>query len=162
VFGGVTRRVGKEVSPSYDYRLVPYKTQYVVTVNWLAYTAFVGSTITPAPPHTYYVPINNYDVELYSLQIIDTIGYPYSSAKVQLYNAARVALSNVPVVALYLSDPVPYGRNSSDRPSIGAFVPPLVFPKETNIQLDVYSLLTPANGTQTLTFVFEGMQRIPK
>lgn len=161
-FGGVRRRRGSVPKPTYKYKLLPYQVQITIAVTWEAYTAFTGTAITAvAPPRSFYVPIENYDFELYSIQITDTAGYGASSAKLSIYNGARNTLSNLPVVASYLTDAVPWGRASADRYNIGAIVPPLLYLNETNIQIDVYSLLPTGNVPQTLTILFNGMQRIP-
>ena len=167
-FGGVRRRQASCSDVCESYTALPFQTSISITINWQAYTfnsSFVP--IAPYPTQTFYLPIKNYATEIFNVQVQDTInnsigGYGQSSCKLTLFNAANQPLSNVPIVAAYLSDSIPWGRASCDRYNCGSFVPTLEYPEESNIRIDVNSLLFTNTVPQTVTLTFTGIQKKPK
>ena len=135
---------------------------------------------------------SNYDVEIHMMQFVDinpddvapgpgTIPNGLNWFAVIPYNSSRTALTSGYVMSQYLSDAVPFGHSSVGAvgtvqdptlasPTLygmGAVVPPLIYPKETQFRLDAVSLVgnceTPYDWDTggNLTVVLTGYQRVP-
>ena len=156
-FCGVRRRQGIPPVAGYNYFLRPYIYNQTVTIT----TAQQASAGVFNPYQSVFTQIADFDFELWAIQV-DQPDNTSPSCAIVLYDAAHVALSNIPIIVTYLIEPSPWGVVLADTDaSIGALNPPLVYPQQSNIQLDVYSLLQAGQLPATLTFRFIGAQRKP-
>jgi hypothetical protein len=80
-------------------------------------------------------------------------------AKFVLYDYANNGLMPVPMRIQYLNEPLPYGLVATYKS--GALVPPLVYPKDASISVDLTSLKPTSLDSIQLNLVMVGMQRIP-
>ncbi len=151
VFQGVRRRKGVEKPPAFRYKPRPYWITTSVNVNWLATDV--------NPTRATLLNLDSYDFDLYAISIRDPGGTAAPTAKMTLFNAAQYRLSNIPIVLSYISEPLPWGRVNATGYLSGAIVPPIHYFSESQIRFELTSLL--AAGSQTVEFVFWGMQRYP-
>lgn len=138
--------------------------------------------------------VSNYDIEIHMIQCIDTnfaaaIGAGVIPSGMNWfalipYNAARTALSSAYVLSQFISDGVPFGQSSVGAVGeaqdevlvsktlygVGAVVPPLIYPQETQVKFDLVSLLGnytatydwAADATNKITYItLTGFQRVP-
>lgn len=157
-FAGVRRRSGTPSAPQYKYKLKPYTYKLTFALNQVQQP----SAGVYNPFQRIFQNIEDFDFELWSISMEG--GPSDIKARITLHNAARIAVSNMPIIRGYMSDPVPWASRTNATVStsgIGAIVPPLVYPHQSSIQLDIYSMLQASQIPATLTFNFTGAQRIP-
>jgi hypothetical protein len=196
-FAGVRRRrIGAMPTPG-KFKRIPFQTTLTIPVypqpNVLAAAGgskFGPQTIGNAVSGN--LTFSNYDVEVHMIQCVDinpddiapgpgTIPSGLNWFAVIPYNSSRTALTSGYVMSQYLSDAVPFGApsvgsvNEVQDPTLasptlygmGAVVPPLIYPKETQFRMDAVSLVgnceTPYDWDTggNLTVVLTGFQRIP-
>lgn len=127
VFKGVRRITG---NPQPCATGIPKSFTYVRSVS-----------LTLGETSTLSIPINDFPFELYQLILLGQNGAvvsPLTSslATLWLYDRNRVQISNLPVQDIFLDG----GPNGLYRD--GAFVPPLCYPKDSSIQIDVTGLVS--------------------
>ena len=198
-FQGVRRRrVGPMPTPG-NFKRVPFQLLLPVTTYTQAgvVTADGGATFGPQSiggAISANLTVSNYDIEIHMIQCVDT---NYNGVQVGAgtipnglnwfavipYNAARTALSSGYVLSQFISDSTPFGQSSVgtigtiQSPTlvsptlynVGAVVPPLLYPQETQVKFDLVSLLGNYTATydwagdpnKILNIVLTGYQRIP-
>jgi hypothetical protein len=156
-FQGV-RRVRRATPPKPEYKYKPKHFVYTsdVTIDILGLTDGI-----PTAPISFYQKINDYDFDLYALMItyIGALG-PLSLdsfyTKLWLYDAVKHQLSNLPVLDLY------YNGAPGSKYQNGAIVPALFYPQESQIRIDIFSLIASASILPvTMTIHMIGRQRYP-
>jgi FG-GAP repeat len=151
-FQGVARKPGPppQIAPVCDF--MPKTYSYVGT----AILDAIGPANTPTA--SVIVTVNDYDFEL------DEIVLTYSSAvnplprvcaMTQLFDSVKNQVSNIPMLDVYQN-----GAPGSPYQN-GALVPPLVYPNQTQIRIDFYSMLEQIYLPVTVTVEFKGRQRYP-
>lgn len=90
------------------------------------------------------IPINDYPFELYQLILLAENGGVVSGitspiAALWVYDRNKVQISNIPVLDVFLDG----GPNGLYRE--GALSPPLCYPKDSSLQIDVTGLVTGQN-----------------
>jgi len=150
-FQGVRRQKGPEPKVIQDYKY---------TAKSFTYTQQVTLTVpgpSQSPSIRLFQTIDDYDFDL--LQLIITYksaqALPAVVTALQLYDYAKRFTSNIPMLDIFLN-----GAPGSEYGN-GAIVPPLSYPQETQIQLDIYSLATTLALPITITVHFVGIQRYP-
>ena len=139
-----------------------------------------------------YMNIDNYDTEVHMIQCVDinpddlspgpgVIPNGLNWFAIIPYNAARTALTSAYVMSQYISDSIPFGApsvgtvNTVQDPTLasptlygmGAVVPPLIYPKDSQFKLDAVSLIGNCESPYdwdiggNLTVVLTGFQRVP-
>ena len=152
------------------YGYTPYETPY----RWFEQpytisTAFVLSNAgnvapgytQPNTPVRYTVPVDNYDFEMQKIVIMvqpnGAAGYSLASNRIKLTLYAQpgeMAMMSAPVVDRYL--------NANDSVFNSMFpVPPVVYPANSTIIVDVVSLLNNLQVPANVTISFVGMWRYP-
>ncbi len=145
----------------YKYKRLPYQYSYAFTLDW---THYVTGTTNVQPARPQWQQISNYDFELHAVRfrftsaegrggggVIGTTG----TMQVLLYDAYGNRTANAPVPQIYMDENETVGKN-------GVFpVPPLVYPNQTNIRVDVLSMLCDGAASVGYTIDFVGMQRYP-
>lgn len=192
-FGGVRRRRGGIMPTPGNYKRIPFQTTLVLQVYAQSFPATaqlgpqnIGNSISGN------LTFSNFDTEIHMIQCVDInpVGTAPGPGVVPSglnwfalipYDSARNALTSGYVMSQYLSDGVPFGAqsvgavNEVQDPTLsspalygmGAVVPPLLYPKETQFRVDAVSLVGNHSTTydwQTggnLTVVLTGFQRIP-
>lgn len=156
IFQGVRRNPGSMAPPKYKYRPKTYVYQPQISITTLS---VVGGVL--APVQVIEQQITDYDFDLY--QIIITYDGPTGPisqtiplTKLWIYDVNRFQISNLPVLDLYLNG----GPSSKYRN--GALVPPLLYPKDSSIRIEVTNLVTNSSLLPlTMTVNLVGRQRIP-
>lgn len=143
---------------TYNYRPVPFIYTIAVTVDWTGRLAAAYQVLDTY--RRFILPINDNDFELYRINITQqltgstAVTDAFGAVKVMLYDSVKNQLSTNPVMDWFL--------NSTCRDYTSVWpCPPILYPAGSEIQLDVYSLLIPAQVPAIITFNFEGMWRVP-
>lgn len=153
VFMGVRRMKGPKptLAPG-----CPYKPK--------SFTYTLNATLTVAYPVTAPVKVvqtvNDYDFDLYNLIFTYIAGGAALSRvvmQVMLFDAVHQQTSNLPVNDVYWND----SRVSTNPYRVGAVVTPLLYPQQSQIRLDLYSMLKTAQLPVTVQIQLVGRQRIP-
>lgn len=146
-------------------RTFSYTSQAVI--NALGNLAQVGNfagNFGTIQPVTLMQKVTDYDFELLELIITYSTGgassaIPQVVAALMLYDAYKNQLANSPVLDIYWNGQPLSGYKN------GAQVPSLIYPVETHIRLDLFSLIqasvTPGVLPITATCHFKGIQRYP-
>jgi len=194
-FAGVRRRQHGVMPTAGNFRRIPYQT--LLTLQAYGQPAVIAAGAGGFGPQsvgnalTASLTIDNYDLEVCMLQFVDTNSLQTGAGvipnglnyfAVTLYNSALSALTSGYVLSQFVSDGVPFGPVSLGTPgqvqsntvvsptlySIGALVPPLVYPKETQFRVSAVSLMGNASvpylwspTTASLNILLTGFQRIP-
>lgn len=179
LFQGVKRWKGKpNTNPNYKF----YEKQYTYcynagqgfALNWTYLIAPYTSFIV-APSRSFYMPILDYDFELWAIEVsgdYNNQSIPnFNGYMMKLYDANGYALMKDFIHYRQLSynsgyngtkgTPAGPGENLQYQPNCFP-VPPVVYPRGSNLQFDILSLLdtnTEAPGTQYINF--RGVRRIP-
>lgn len=183
IFQGVKRYQGDWINPrpsSYPYREERFCYRYDLTVDWtyLAPTNTGGgnpySNLDVADPRSYSFRVEDYDFELLrvsvirqsgsgpnTFEIVDNINSP--SFRIMLYDPERREYFSAPVFVANINQA--FGP-AVDREMPGWPAPPMLYPKNSTIRFDVYSMLddpTQANppAAQQFQLVFDGVRRMP-
>ena len=137
-----------------------YNPKYFVYVGQVTITE-LGNTSTPPALVSFYQKINDYDFDLYELRLAYTgalgplAGNQFFTA-LWLYDMNKQQCSNLPVPDQY------YNGAPNSKYQNGAIVPPLYYQKESQIRIDVLSLIAQPNILPvTLTIHMVGRQRYP-
>lgn len=160
-FQGVRRRSGRLAASPYRWKPKPYTYTFDISINVDAFDA----NGLPNQPIKWMQEVQNYDFDLFYIQIEDPNLLDFPTAKIIPYNSGQQQLCNAPIVSTYLAPKLPWGpinvSSGIGGYNNGAFVPPLYFPQNSQFQFDFYSLLQSADNPTTLTINLIGMQRIP-
>jgi hypothetical protein len=141
-----------------------YTGQAVITATGnLAQIGNAAGNFGTVAPVSLITKVTDYDFELLELILTYAAGgagpVPQVVAAVMLYDAYRNQCANSPVLDIYSNGQPLSGYKN------GAQVPSLIYPVETHIRLDLFSLIqsTVAPGVLpvTATIHFKGIQRIP-
>lgn len=131
-----------------------------VTVTQPAFGTGGGQT----PPLAVYQKVNDYDFELHQILIWDTTHQnDLFDLLLLLYDSNKNITSNIPAPLDFFNGlPVtgipPQGFSDYGN---GALVPPLFYPVNSQIRLDIFSRSTLANVPRNLAIQLVGRQRIP-
>jgi hypothetical protein len=115
-----------------------------------------------APAQTLIVPVLDYDFELYELRlryrsaagVFQDPTKPFS--KLWIYDPVSQQISNLPILDLYVNG-LPLGKYLN-----GAMVPVLLYPNQSQIKIDFFSVVSNAGLLPMTCFVdLVGVQRIP-
>jgi len=195
-FAGVRRRRSGPMPTPGNFKRVPFQTTLTIPtyIQTALTTAPNGTLFGPQSlgiQKTFQLTIQNYDVEIHMIQCVDvnpaaapgagTIPNGLNYFAIIPYDAAKNALTSGYVLSQYISDAIPFGTpsvgsiNSMQDPTLasptlygmGAIAPPLVYPQQTEIRVDVTSLIGncavpydwQVGGNLVMTFT--GFQRIP-
>jgi hypothetical protein len=159
-FQGVRRQYGRRDPFQASYCFRPKTYTYTPSVKITA-VAF-DSNLSPALPVTLIQRIDDYDFELHQIMFhyVSAAGVPQNPAKVfanvDIFDWVHNKISNIPMVDQFINGaPDSFYRN-------GAFVPPLLYPRDSQLQIDFYSQVIMA-GLLPLTckVTLIGIQRIP-
>lgn len=150
----------------YKYYLKEYSYVYTFNLNWYYLNTPYDGTFRVAGPRTFYIPIQSYDFELMSIRssigpAADISGQVTGGYNAILYDANGNALSNgfvnMPYVLSSQGSLSGTGVLANNFPS-----PPLVYPRNSAIRIDVQSLAsTILGGRGDTTIIFKGARRIP-
>lgn len=158
-FMGVRRMKGSDpLRPAYQFQPKPFIYNASIALTLPA----VDGSGNAAPPQSLRNKIVNYDFELYELR------FRYRSAagvfldpkkpaaKLWIYDPVSQQISNAPILDIYVN-----GAPSSAYQN-GALVPPLLYPKQSQVRIDFFSLITNALLLPVTCYVdIVGVQRIP-
>jgi len=142
-----------------------YTGQAIITAtgNLVQLGSFAGNFGT-AQPISLLVKVTDYDFELLELAISyssggSSVSLPSVIASLMLYDAYHNQAANSPVLDLYWNGQPLSGYKN------GAQVPSLIYPLETHLRLDFFSLIQPSVAPGVLPVTanvhFKGIQRIP-
>ena len=179
-FQGVKRRVGvPNNAPNYNYYEKPYTYVLSFTQNWM-YLEPPYSTLMPSANQSFFTRINNWDFELQCIEFsadyntVNTGATAYQGYMVRLYDQNSFALMKDFVHYRWLSYNGGYAGNTAGplpaQPSALPWYPncfpcpPVIYEKNSNIQIDILSLLDTATtgfNSQPQTINFRGVNRIP-
>jgi hypothetical protein len=171
LFQGVKRFKGvPNCDPGYKFYEKPFSYVLPVNINW-TYLAPPYSTMQVADPKTFYKQVNDFDFELWGLEIgLTQLSGGNNGFMVMIYDTNGNKL---------MSDFVYYGYlalNGTLGPGVtagvfGGFeswinncfpVPPVVFEKGSTIRVDIVSLGDTATGNTGQVYInFRGVRRIP-
>lgn len=162
LFWGNKRYHRMKVDAGYPYYLKPFSYSVVVTINWNVYTydAF-GVPTGFTPPRASIIPVNNFDFELWGLNVNDPVfgGFNFTLSKLQLYDPANEKRMSNPI----LTDLLATNSGATGIISAGnAFSPPILYPIGSQIKFDIHSLCFAPDIPLVREYVFFGAQRIPK
>jgi hypothetical protein len=148
-FQGVRRVEGNSPWPA-GYRFKPKTYTYIVG------NTLPTSTATLGPAEHVITPITDFDFELYELQIAYSVNgmavlNTRSLCLLQLFDQNGVGVQYQPITDQYLNALSPW--------KTGAFVPPLLYRKDSQIRLDMISLTAGTEVDMAIQYV--GRQRIP-
>lgn len=181
MFFGVKRRNGApDNKPNYRFSEADYSYVLNFTQNW-TYLQAPFTNLVVAAPRTFIKTVLNYDFELQALEFsaffnnANSGQESYNGYMIKLYDANGIALMSDYVPITYLSrnggfsgsSARPVGTPGSNLPWWpNAFpCPPVLYPKGSNIQMDVISLLdtsgTGGGSSIAQTVHFSGVNRIP-
>jgi len=156
-FMGVRRVKGSDpLRSKYEFRPKDYIYNASIALNVLA-TGGIS-----APPQLLIQTITNYDFELYELRLryrsaagaFADPSIPF--AKLWIYDPVLQQLSNLPILDLYVNG-LPLSKYKN-----GALVPVLLYPNQSQIRIEFYSVITNAALLPVTCFVdFVGVQRVP-
>lgn len=150
-FQGVRRQKGPppQIAPTCPFDPRAYSYTQTITID------AAGPATTPTA--SIYQTINDYDFELDEIIITYSSGatLPRVVTMVQLFDAVKNVTSNIPMLDVYMN-----GAPASPYVN-GAQVPPLLYPQQTQIRLDVYSMVASAYLPVTMQVEFKGRQRYP-
>ena len=150
-FQGVRRLAG--VSPLVTPGTFKPKTfTYVqtVTITNVAFGAGGGAT----PPLRVYQKVNDYDFELHQVKLVySNPALSGCGAKLWIYDSNKNTISSQPGLDVFFNDNS-YYKN-------GALVPPLFYPVNSQIQVDITSLLPAGLVPMTAVLHLIGRQRYP-
>lgn len=165
-FQGIGRfpAVHRDVS-KFKPKTFSYVGQAVVTAtgNLVSIGSFAGNFGT-AQPISLLVKVTDYDFELLEIAITyasggSSVALPAVVAALMLYDAYRNQAANSPVLDIYWNGQPLSGYKN------GAQVPSLIYPQQTHLRLDFFSLIQPSVAPGVLpvtaTVHFKGIQRIP-
>lgn len=130
-----------------------------LAITWAHFDA--GGTIMPVRQYTQI--IENYDFELYAIRVSQPsspTALVLPDFSITLYDAHRQATSNSPVPIWYLNSARPTARTASLF-LVSFPCPPLVYPVNSRILLDVQSNLCAPSLPQNYAIDFVGAWRIP-
>jgi len=158
-FMGVRRMKGSDpLRSTYPFQPKPFI--YNATIA-LTLPAVDGSGNT-APAQSLRIKIVNYDFELYEfrLRYRSAAGVFLDPAKpvakLWIYDPVTQQISNAPILDIYVN-----GAPGSPYQN-GALVPPLLYPKQSQVRIDFFSLITNATLLPVTCYVdLVGIQRIP-
>jgi FG-GAP repeat protein len=158
-FMGVRRVRGKDpLIPKFEFRPKPYIYDAQIVLTNPAADA-MGN---PSPAQTLIVPISNYDFEVYEFRIryrsaagaFQDPAQPY--AKLWIYDPVGQQISNLPILDLYING-LPLSKYVN-----GALVPVLLYPNQSQIRIDFYSVVKNAGLLPLTCFIdIVGVQRQP-
>jgi hypothetical protein len=172
MFQGVKRWKGApNNNPGYRFYEKEYNYPVQFTQNWTYLQAPYTSFIV-APFRSFYQTVLDYDFELWGIEVsADFNNYTdatYSGYMLRLYDANGYALMKDFVHYRQLSYNSGYSGNGGSPGNTLQYtpncfpVPPVVFPKGSNIQFDVLSLLDTTAASSIVQYVnFRGVRRIP-
>ena len=155
IFQGVRRQKGS-LPPLIDKSCYHPKS-FIITASAIINT--LGDLPVVYPPVTLIQPIYDYPFEWHDLELT------YSSAgtlpgrvcALFLYDAVKNQLSNLPVMDIY------YNGAPESQLKNGALVPPLIYPAQGEIQVDLFSLIKdPLVLPVTVNLHFVGYRLFPK
>jgi len=196
-FAGVRRRRTGAMPTPGNYKHIPFQTTLTLQTyaQQSVLSAANGTNFGPQSiggAISANLTFSNFDTEIHMIQCVDINpsvpvgpGAPIPNGlnwfAIIPYDSARNALTSGYVMSQYLSDSLPFGAQSVGAigqvqdptfvsPTLygmGAVVPPLLYPKETQFRVDAVAML--GNHTTTydwtvggnLTIVLTGYQRIP-
>lgn len=172
-FRGVKRFHG---NPGYRSGVTPYAWREVpqvyvtdITVN---FSRFVAGTTNPNPPSRFVVPLDNYDFELFQINISQpgallagggnssAVGLTTNDFGITLYDGQGHQLSDLPQPALWVSGAKPTAATQQIYQAVVP-VPPLVYPAAGQITFDVTSFLCSTSLPQVYDIAFVGVWRVP-
>ena len=113
-----------------------------------------------APVSSIYSTITDWDFELYQIKI----GYAHNGvpldptvphAYIRWFDSLKNATSNIPVLDQY------WNGAPGSRYEMGAVVPPVLFPTQSQLHMDFYTLFTAAQLPVVVSVEWVGKQRIP-
>jgi hypothetical protein len=131
------------------------------THNPKPYTYTLAGQLTAAGPAltplTLTQTVDNYDFEFDQVVITyrSAAALPRVVSKVMLFDAVKGQLFNIPVLDVYVN-----GAPLSPYED-GAIVPPLIFPQQSQIRVDLYSQVPALNLPVTVEVQIVGRQRVP-
>jgi len=128
--------------------------------KWQNNVNFTLSVFAGSDPVTFYLPTNNYDVELERISITYQSGAPLTTEDflIQLYDPNSHAFFSIPILSGFINNAQAGWRT---RRSIFP-VPSVVYPVGSQIRFDITSLLCTLGGAQSYQIVFDGIQRLPR
>lgn len=166
IFQGIGRLPGpRPVAEKFKPKTFSYEgTAVITTTGNLANVGSFAGNFGTAVPVILTQRVTDYDFELLELIITYVSGgaspsLPAVVAALMLFDAYKNQVANSPVMDIYWNGQPLSGYKN------GAQVPPLLYPKETHIRLDLYSLIqssvTPSVLPVTANVQFKGIQRFP-
>jgi len=174
MFQGVKRRNGApDNRPSYTYYEKPYTTILQFTQDWTYFSN--AAALQVAAPRTFVKVVDSFDFELqaieFSSDFYNTDQSAFNGFLFRLYDANGTALMkdfchyrHVSYNGGYTGGGSPPGNTQPWYPNCFP-VPPVLYPKGSNIQMDVISLLdtnTGGGGSSITQYVnFRGVRRLP-
>ena len=126
-------------------------------------TAVIPTATTTGVPVSVIQKVINYHFDLLKIELLYTNpGTLNSVCAMMLFDGARQQISNLPINDAYWNGIANQPPTSLANPyGNGAVVPPLFYPQNSNIRLDLTPLAIGALGNVTITVNFVGRNRIP-
>lgn len=153
-FMGVARRAGKQpkLVPEYKYKPKAYTYVQKTTID----IPGVDASGNPAPAISVFQLITDYDFDLLDLKLVyEGTGLPDVVAKIMLWDSVKQQTSNIPMLDTF------WNGAPDSKYENGAIVPPLLYPRQSQIRLDLYSQVSAATLPIAVTVHFTGANRFP-
>jgi hypothetical protein len=143
----------------YNYCGFPFSLELNINLNWYRYTSGVGNTVDVS--HPFYLEILNYDFELQQITVVNTTtaSAPFvpttTDFRVQLFDTFQNKLFSKAVPL----DWVNYLRGSGYSSIFP--VPTTVYQRNSQLRIDIDSMLCFGAAAQTYQISLKGMRRLP-